>query len=604
MHLKKLVAVNVFKYDDITINFDNKTHLIMANINGDYEKSNGVGKSAIIELILYCLFQKTLRGETDISKYHSGKYSIELEFDNIKVHRTQTKLDIYVDGVKTDRKKSDAQSFINNLIKFDMDMLSYTNIFTPDRNFFKLSDTDKKDVLMKLINLDWIDDVYEQVKDESDTLREKKLDNIIEIYENEVKNIDKARKDEEIVRKKLTEIMSYEQGIKDYQQYQKDLKGLYERYKEVWDENNELKTSIKGLMTKLKDVVLEDATDLTSKISDGKAMVKGNKQSIIELEQKNNVLKTGKGKCPTCEQDLPDESKEKIININLVKIKEFNDNIKNTTEQINKYQDKLDMAIRLKQKNDQDNAQLTGDKQRYTKNKDNMKVMRTNIIKKVKDNVGLYQYKNINISLQDIRSAQLEHANTLALVQQLVKKQKQIEEYKVENDKIHNRIKDLDIMKKLFGKDGLKQYAIGKIMGYLEDEINNMLQNIFPDMSIKFYTNLNVDKRNMLKIKIIRCGNEVDFSEFSAGEKRIMEVLFQIGLYNLFKVFSNQEFNVFSFDEVLDPLDVNNSGIMVDIIKMLENENKTIFVISHKEHIQQLFENKIIINSDGKNSWI
>jgi DNA repair exonuclease SbcCD ATPase subunit len=141
-------------------------------------------------------------------------------------------------------------------------------------------------------------------------------------------------------------------------------------------------------------------------------------------------------------------------------------------------------------------------------------------------------------------------------------------------------------------------------MGYLENEINSMLMSIFPGMQIKFYTNLNVDKRNMLKIKVIRQGNEVDFSEFSAGERRIFEVIFQVCLTKLFEQFSNTNINIFWFDEVLDPLDMSNSNLVVDLIKLIGEEDKTVFVISHKEHIQQLFDNKLVIESDGVNSWI
>ena len=94
MKLQRLIARNVFKYDKIEMDFAPATYLILANTNGNYEQSNGVGKSAIIELIVYGLFGQTLRGVNDISKYHSGKFYIELVFDEKTIIRTDKGIEI------------------------------------------------------------------------------------------------------------------------------------------------------------------------------------------------------------------------------------------------------------------------------------------------------------------------------------------------------------------------------------------------------------------------------------------------------------------------------------------------------------------------------
>jgi DNA repair exonuclease SbcCD ATPase subunit len=72
----------------------------------------------------------------------------------------------------------------------------------------------------------------------------------------------------------------------------------------------------------------------------------------------------------------------------------------------------------------------------------------------------------------------------------------------------------------------------------------------------------------------------------------------------LFNLFSNQKFNLIFFDESLDAIDEFNSSLAVDIIKLMESEESSIFIVSHRQYVKEFFNNQLIINSDGKNSWI
>src|SRR5271157_3915631 len=288
MKIKRLYAKNVFLYDELDLKFDNEIYLILActkekvkkAVNGvvqdvienNFDKSNGVGKSAIIELIMYALFGKTLRGENEISKYHSGKFYIELEFDDNKIIRTEKGITLYIKGEKYERKKMQGQSLIDDFLKLDFDMLNYTNIFTADTNFFKLDDGDKKEVLMKLINIDFIDEVYDKVEERAKNLRESKLDNIIEIYTNELKNIDEVTKQENNARKELESVQSLEEGIKKFIEFKNQLKVKVPNYIELIDTIKERRNKLVSMKGKLQieapNLEIEDLQKELYKIMD------------------------------------------------------------------------------------------------------------------------------------------------------------------------------------------------------------------------------------------------------------------------------------------------------------------------------------------------
>lgn len=608
MNIKRLIARNVFKYDELDITFDNRTYLILANVSGDFDKSNGVGKSAIIELVMFCLFGETLRGLDDISKYHSGKFYVELEFDDNKIVRTEKGIILYVKGEKFERKKTQGQELINNIIKLDADMLNYTNIFSPESNFFKLEDAKKKDILLKLINIDFIDEVYEIVKEKVKVLESARMDKVIEIYEDEVKIIDDITLKENKARKELEAVQGYEVGIKDYWDFKKDIDKKIQDYTELYRDNARLRTKLKSVKDQLAEVVIEDVGKLRETLTEARTQKGLWEIKVTDNTKLINTISSVK-ECPVfkgveCDKLSNPDYRAKLVESYQAVIKEATTNINTLKDTVNDVNDKITESDRAQQRYNEKKATFEAERVTYYNDKEKLVKQREVNKQLMASKKHLLKYKDVKVSLQDIRTKQLEHTEALMHLKTLTDKKEKLTQYKIKNDQVHKDIATYEVLKKFFGKDGFKQFVVSKIISFLEFEINNMVTNIFQDMSVKFSTSFEVEKRNMLKIKVIRGKNEVNFNEFSAGERRIFEVIFQIALYRLFKTFSNQSINFLAFDEVFDALDKHNSEIVVDIIDLLKDENKTIFVISHKQYIQELFENKLVIMSDGKNSWM
>ncbi len=88
---------NFYSHKDSEIDFSQfNSVLLIGNTEGDYGKSNGSGKSAILESILWCLFNKSRTPMmNDIIRWGETSCSVELEFDHddtrYKILRTRNR---------------------------------------------------------------------------------------------------------------------------------------------------------------------------------------------------------------------------------------------------------------------------------------------------------------------------------------------------------------------------------------------------------------------------------------------------------------------------------------------------------------------------------
>ena len=94
----KVELENFFSHKNSTVDFsDFSSALLIGNTEGDYGKSNGSGKSAIFESILWCLFNKSrVSMMDDIIMWGSATCFVELEFNHdnnlYKVRRSRSRM--------------------------------------------------------------------------------------------------------------------------------------------------------------------------------------------------------------------------------------------------------------------------------------------------------------------------------------------------------------------------------------------------------------------------------------------------------------------------------------------------------------------------------
>ena len=145
--------------------------------------------------------------------------------------------------------------------------------------------------------------------------------------------------------------------------------------------------------------------------------------------------------------------------------------------------------------------------------------------------------------------------------------------------------------------DGLKKFIIGKMIPVLNESVAKYLTYFFSD-SIK----ITFDKD--LNDKIIFNGKEVDYDDFSSGEKQRLELSVSFSLFFLVKSFFSSTISFLIIDEILDTaLDVEGINSALNIVDDLA-ENNSVLIISHREELKEHFENKITIEKDIKGNSI
>ena len=184
MRLKSLHMINFFSHENSSIDFDklNAISMIQGSISGDPRASNGSGKTAIIECLLYAFFEKTRYSESknnttdDIVRWNSnGKMQVELQFyllDTLyKIVRTRDiekqKGSVTFEALIDDKwkslceeKKTNTNKEIIKKIGIDYDTFCASICFQQKEidKFVNSTESERKNTIKNILQLDKYDE--------------------------------------------------------------------------------------------------------------------------------------------------------------------------------------------------------------------------------------------------------------------------------------------------------------------------------------------------------------------------------------------------------------------------------------------------------------
>jgi len=174
MKINKVEFDNFYSYKHGEVDFSNYNGIItIEGLNKDSGGSNGSGKSVFLEAIVYGIFGKSIRKSTeDAMVNHSVgkkcKVSIEIN-DNIKIVRSRkpTSLTLYIDGEDcSEAHASYTQGRIEDLLGTDIKTFMAACVFGQHAcmDFLDATPDDKRKILNKFLNLDYIFDMKNKIK--------------------------------------------------------------------------------------------------------------------------------------------------------------------------------------------------------------------------------------------------------------------------------------------------------------------------------------------------------------------------------------------------------------------------------------------------------
>lgn len=227
MLLKKMILKNFFSYENVEINFDDIPSIcaILGQNEKKNSKSNGAGKSALYQGVLYALYEKTRLSANknatlnDIIKRKSnGKMLVELQFEINKnlyqIIRTRDKntnkgnceFNVW-DGKKWKALQSSSKKMSNkdiqDVIGIDYNTFISSVLFESDEinRFVNATTSERKEIIKDILQLGRYDNYKNITKGKLDSLKD-----TITSIENQLLSINSNSLDVEIKEDELSEI--------------------------------------------------------------------------------------------------------------------------------------------------------------------------------------------------------------------------------------------------------------------------------------------------------------------------------------------------------------------------------------------------------------
>lgn len=308
MKLKKLFIKDFLSYQTAEIDFDKvgPITLIIGRHGNDYKSSNGVGKTTILEAVVFALYERSRLTENknatldqlvcNFSK--DGEMVCQLEFELnkqlYKITRKRNKITkkggctLEVQEGKewrslTEDKKTKTNQEIVKLIKIDYDTF-LASVLLPQReidSFVKASGQERKQIVADILQLDRYDNYKASAKARLDDFT-KELQSV-ESYlsQNSVNQLDVELKEKEL-KECESKIHIYKLEVEQYQESLENLRAQQVQY----NREIERKVNLRQQQTKLEATV----KDLEKKIKE--SIERQDKYFELYEEKKEQFLKT------------------------------------------------------------------------------------------------------------------------------------------------------------------------------------------------------------------------------------------------------------------------------------------------------------------------
>lgn len=511
---------------------------------------NGAGKSTILDAICFALFN---RGFRDVSKpqllnsINQKNLEVELDFQigskDYSIHRGHkpAKFEIYCNGEQLNQEADsrDFQKFLEEHI-LKLNYKSFTQIvilgsasFTP---FMQLPPAHRREIIEDLLDIRIFSTMNQLLKEKGRELadRIRQIDGDIEVQKEKVRIQDEYIKTLENDRQKRSDDIADMITTTDteIQQHQTAV-GLLEieiaaLKADIGDED-----SVIGKARKLSELQ-HKMTERISKI-----------QSEIGFYHDND-------NCPTCQQGLPHDLKQKNIEAHNSKIDEIQKGLEELAESIQATQNRLD-AI-----HSTSNVIAEHNKSIITHN--NSIIAGQRYIQKL-------QADQANIS-DSVANLDEEKTRLKALAREVVT---QINEKSSLNEEKYYQ----DIASSLLKDTGIKTKIIRQYLPVINKLVNKYLS------AMDFFVSFELDESFNEKIKS-RHRDDFSYASFSEGEKQRIDLALLFTWRTIAKMKNSASTNLLLLDEVFDSsLDGNGTEYLMNLLNTL-GDDTNVFVISHK----------------------
>lgn len=614
--------LNKLKFNN-TMTYGSNNYINFSNLNGiiGLVAPNYYGKSSIIDILLYSMFEKSHRGlPKDIININKITCSTECNF-SIKENNKWETYNIIKQGKKKDNlivstqiekngniiveNKQNLKNYIETNICDKDNFLRSSIVVQKDNGFLDLSPKDKRDIIFSLYNLNIFDDIMRKIhklKTNSTVImkdRIKRRDYFIKMNN----GIDDNNKD---YNKLINKVNKKIESLRNEKNIIKDKMSKYTNNENI-DLDYEVNEAVYNQNKILLNVAKEGIEDCNKKIDNY------NK----ELINKQNWLIENNGCKSLIIDDIEYNNIKDIINkiMEYQKYKDIKDFINDIVENRKDYYNDIIKDIKHIDIIEKYIYTLNIDED-IKKIKDEIKIIKQNIdnennnirrfkydINKCEKEIKWFEnksYLTIKKEYDSIKEQITELKRKIIHYEDMKRKLKSLEELNNEIKNIEEESVNIKLLECIVSDQDELKNIINDVIKDIEDQINDLLN----DMA-GFKIKLDYDIRGGVYVyRIINTNNSnklISASQMSGFEKEVVNIIFKVILNRM-----NTEFKTdfMIIDEGFTSYDGEHlKGVKV-LFDMLRKNYKFILIISHIDVLKEYFDNVIEVGKEDGLSWV
>jgi len=528
----------------------NKTNLIVGE--------NGAGKSTILDALTFSLFGKPFRKINKpmlVNSINEKDCLTEIEFsigkNDYKVIRgiKPNVFEVYCndqlwnqESTTVDQQKNLEQNILKmNYKSFTQIVVLGSSTFVP---FMRLPVVQRREIIEDILDIQIFSTMNvvlkDKIRENRDELKEfdyqlDLLNEKIELQKNYLVELDKKNK-ADIVKKeeKIVDLVNSENS--QYlliEKTNKDIENIKEQITEYSSSSDKLK--------KLNTFLIK----LSSKLQTC--------QKEHEFFEKNHV-------CPTCTQDISDQLRTDKLTSGKNKIDEMSIGYNEILSAIGEEETRFTKLNEL-------SGEITNS---------NSIISQANFkVNQIRKSIG-----EVDIEIKDLESEGADKKEAYFKLENLVGDKKEL------NFQLSESKKDKDVLSvasQLLKDNGIKTRIIRKYLPTMNKLINQYLQGM------EFYVNFSLDENFEETIKS-RYRDQFSYASFSEGEKARIDIALLLTWRSIAKLKNSVDTNLLILDEIFDgSLDQQGGSDLGWILRNFD-DSVSIYVISHKEQINDKYD--------------
>ena len=531
---------------------------------------NGEGKSTILDALCFSLFGKPFRNINKgqlVNSINQKGCVVEIEFDiggrEYKIVRgiKPNIFEIYLNGemINQDAASRDYQKVLEQQI-LKLNYKTFTQVvilgsasFVP---FMQLSSLQRREVIEDILDIRIFSTMNQLLKDKANETKDAiaKIENEIATAKTKVESQTQLIKT--ITEAKTSAIESIAAKIAANNSEILQAEGEIQL---IISEIDTLKASIHDKETVADDI--EKAKTIKSKLLER-----------IETCEHNTGFFNEHDVCPSCDQNIPEEHKSKIIEDLNTKLLEQNKKVSDLETILSNLNQKLSEITKIQSQITDKNIELS------TRNS-----TITLLNKQVKEMQAEVESKKTDTSNLDEEKSKLKELATEAIVK--INEKSQLQEHR-----------NLEEVASILLKDtGIKTAIIREYLPAMNKLINKYLQ------SMDAYIHFELDE-SFNEIVKSRHRDDFTYASFSEGEKMRIDLSILFTWRQIAKMKNSVNTNLLLLDEIFDSsLDTAGTDYFLNLMNQF-GENTNIFVISHKG--DQLFDKfRSVVKFEKRNDF-